>query len=43
MAQAAPLAVATVKEFVQSNPGLAEVRFVVFSDSDRLAYEPLLQ
>ncbi|MGE0489873.1 MAG: O-acetyl-ADP-ribose deacetylase [Vulcanimicrobiota bacterium] len=43
MALAAPLAVATVKEFVQSYPGLTEVRFVVFSDADRQAYEPLLK
>lgn len=35
---AAPLALATVREFVRTHSGLEEVRFVVFSDADFRLY-----
>jgi len=39
---AAPLAVQVVRDFVNENPGLKEIRFVVFSDEDYQIYRPLM-
>lgn len=39
---AAPLAVREVRDFVSENPGLKEVRFVVFSADDYKVYQPLI-
>ena len=41
--RAAEIAVGTVRQFVFQNPGLEEIRFVVFGSAEHALYSKLLQ